>query len=80
MFKLFKRNKWISVADSLPLEGLDVLVCVPSYNKVLVAYYYKGVWSDTVPKMGHYFIRVTHWRKLPELPYPSSLRQAGRVN
>jgi len=57
--------KWIKTADKLPPNGLDVLVYLPNYEQYIVAYYYNGVWSDTIPKVGRFFIKPSRWAKIP---------------
>jgi len=59
---------WINIKNQMPKEGLSVLVYIPMYEKIIVAYYYKGVWSDTIPKISNPFWKVTHWMKLPSDP------------
>ena len=59
---------WIKVEDQMPLAGLNVLAYIPMYEKTIVAYYWEGCWSDTIPKMGNPYWKVTHWMTLPSPP------------
>lgn len=56
---------WISVDEKLPTEGQDVLV-YNSFGHIIVAYYWKGIWSDTIPKPSTYYFTVSKWMPLPE--------------
>jgi hypothetical protein len=64
----FKGAGWIKIEDQMPVSGLNVLVYIPMYDKIIVAYYWEGCWSDTIPKMGDSYWKVTHWMPLPSSP------------
>ena len=64
-------NKWISVKDRLPEEGVPVLICT-SYNKFATVKCYTGddghiEFVDWM-RVEHTYGSVTHWRPLPEPP------------
>jgi hypothetical protein len=59
---------WISIEDQMPVSGKNVLVFIPMYGKIIVAYYWEGCWSDTIPKMSNPYWKVTHWMELPTPP------------
>ena len=59
---------WISIEDQMPINGKDVLVYIPTYNKIIVAYYWEGIWSDTIPKMSNPYWKVAYWMELPTPP------------
>lgn len=61
-------DNWISIIDDMPLNGKNVLAYIPMYDKIIVAYHHNGVWSDTIPKTGDPYWKVTHWMELPKKP------------
>lgn len=63
-----QQPQWNDVNKCLPPEGKDVLAYVAKQKKTIVAYYYKCCWSDTIPKIGNPFWKVTHWMELPINP------------
>ncbi len=65
----FRKQEWISIADRLPEESVDVLVVVKIGNRVSVDTdrIYGGKWFN-YGKLGHLQGYVTHWMPLPEPP------------
>ena len=68
-------NKWISVADRMPEEGVNVLVCEHGEDVPYIACQWDGRWElDTHLVYGHELEedicseKVTHWMPLPRMP------------
>lgn len=64
---LKEQNKWISVKDKLPTEGMNVIV-YNDFGHIIVAHYWRGIWEDTIPKPNLYYFKPLYWMPLPELP------------
>ena len=65
---MMEARDWISVADRLPDEDIEVLVCTVS-ESVLLAHMSGGVWLDyRVTAFDFEYDGVTHWMDhvLPE--------------
>lgn len=59
-------NRWISVHDVLPMEGMDVLVC--NFDEWCgIASYHGDYWEDDEGRCVPAYA-ISHWQELPALP------------
>ena len=64
-----ERDKWISVKDTLPEPGTDVLTYVQvadDESRIGAAHFDRGVWWDAIFNVA--CEAVTHWMPLPKPP------------
>ena len=65
-----RKSHWISVEESLPEEGLNVLIV---HNGIVdIGYHQNGEWYSNTPY--HRFLDVEYWCYLPQLPEASNDR------